>query len=83
MEKINDIIKSSQNTETELISQEDIETGKSNDNKSKDVNDNKVSDIVDDTVSDTINETIDDVLDDIEQNDKKIELKINFLDKKD
>ena len=83
MEKINDIIKSSQNTEDNIISQEDIETGKSNDDKSKDVNDNKVSDIVDDTVSDTINETIDDVLDDIEQNDKKIELKINFLDKKD
>ena len=76
MEKINDIIKSSQNTE-------DIETGKPNVEKSKDVNDNKVSDIVDDTVGDTINETIDDVLDDIEQNDKKIELKINFLDKKD
>ena len=73
MEKINDIIKSSQNTQDEKIIKEDIETGKPNVEESKDVND---------IVSDTINETIDDVLDDIEKNDKKIELKINFLDKK-
>ena len=82
MEKINEIIKSSQNKEDNIISQEDIETGKPKVEESKDVN-NKVSDIVDDTVSDTINETIDEVLDDIDNKDKNIELKINFLDKKD
>ena len=76
------LLKDTQNTEDNIITQ-DIETGKPNVEESKDLNDNKVSDIVDDTVSDTINETIDDVLDDIDKNDKKIELKINFLDKKD
>ena len=93
MEKINDIIKSSQNN---IISQEDIETGKLKDDDSKDntVNDtvedsvntvlkDTVNTVVEDTVNTVVEETIDDVLDDIENNDKKIELKINFLDKKD
>lgn len=70
MEKINDIIKSSQNNESR---KNDIEMGISKEDKSKNI----------DTVNDTVNDVIDEVLDDIDNKDKKVELKINFLDKKD
>jgi len=79
MEKINDIIKSSQTPQEDINSQEDVETGKLNGGDSN----NMVNDIVKDTVNTVVEETIDDVLDDIKKDDKKIELKINFLDKKD
>lgn len=78
MEKINDIIKSSQMPQ-DINLQEDIETGKLKSDDS-----NKISnEAIKDTIDEVIEETIDDVLDDIEKDDKKIELKINFLDKKD
>lgn len=79
MEKINDIIKSSQ-TPQDINSKEDIETGKLKEDDSKN---NMVNDTVKDTVNTVVEETIEDVLDDIKKDDKKIELKINFLDKKD
>ena len=67
MEKINDIIKNSQN---------DIEMGIKNTVLDKDK-------IIEEASEEIISETIDEVLDDIDNKDKKIELKINFLDKKD
>jgi len=69
MEKINDIIKSSQN---------DIEMGIKDKNTVLDKDK-----IIEEVSEEIISETIDEVLDDIDNKDKKIELKINFLDKKD
>ena len=69
MEKINDIIKSSQN---------DIEMGIKDKNTVLD-KDKMIEEVSEEIIS----ETIDEVLDDIDNKDKKIELKINFLDKKD
>jgi hypothetical protein len=69
MEKINEIIKSSQN---------DIEMGIKDKNTVLD-KDKMIEEVSEEIIS----ETIDEVLDDIDNKDKKIELKINFLDKKD
>ena len=81
MEKINNIIKSSQTPQEDINSQEDVETGKLN---CEDSNDNMVKDTVKDTIDEVVEDTIDEVLDNIDNKDnKKIELKINFLDKKD
>ena len=79
MEKINDIIKSSQTIQEDINSQEDIESGLIKEDDS-----NKISNIpIKDTIDEVIEDTIDEVLDDIDNKDKKVELKINFLDKKD
>ena len=74
MEKINDIIKSSK---------KDIEMGIIK-NPQEDKNTVSDKDTMIEVVSEEIiSETIDEVLDDIDNKDKKIELKINILDKKD
>jgi len=82
MEKINEIIKSSQN------SQVDIEKGIIDDKLSENINlidetSEDIKDKIDNISKEIVENTIDDVLEEIDDKDKKIELKINFLDKKD
>jgi len=69
MEKINDIIKSSQ---------KDIESGISNENNQEDINENNQKDVSDKIIE----ETLDGMIDNIDDKDK-IELDIEISDKKD
>ena len=85
MEKINDIIKNSQ---------KDIESGISNENNLEDINENNLEDINENNLEDIneniqgdvsgkiIEETLDDMIENIDNKDK-IDLEIDFSDKKD